>query len=164
MQKETDASPIHLWWTPPNSIPFPGGMSSHDNSETISGHFVKIITPTLTNDLSGGLGYINYPLMRNSKTAWDATAAGYPYKTLFGNPTSGTYSPTNSNMMPDISNGYWVTTGIPFMDQPDIFQNGGSFQWKKYNYSFEDTITKVYKTHSIKVGGYWEKTVNDKGA
>jgi len=164
MQRETDASPIHLWWTPPNSIPFPGGMSSHDNSETISGHFVKIITPTLTNDLSGGLGYINYPLMRNSKTGWDATAAGYPYKTLFGNPTSGTYTPTNSNMMPSISNGYWVTTGIPFMDQPDIFENGGHFAWKKYNYSFEDTITKVYKTHSIKVGGYWERSVNDQGA
>ncbi len=67
-------------------------------------------------------------------------------------------------MMPSISNGYWVTTGIPFMDQPDIFENGGSFAWKKYNYSFEDTITKVYKTHSIKVGGYWEKSVNDQGA
>lgn len=164
MQRETDASPIHLWWTPPNSIPFPGGMSSHDNSETISGHFVKIINPTLTNDLSGGLGYINYPLMKNNKDGWAATANGYPYKTLFGDPNSGSFSPTNSNMMPSISNGYWVTTGIPFMDQPDIFQNGGSFAWKKYNYSFEDTITKVYKTHSIKVGGYWEKSVNDQGA
>ena len=163
MQRETDASPIHLWWTPPNSIPFPGGMSSKDNSETISGHLVKIINPTLTNDLSAALGYINYPLMRNSNTAWDATANNYPYKTLFGNPTSGTYTPTNSNMMPDISNGYWVT-GVPFMDQPDIFENGGSFAWKKYNISGEDTITKVYKTHSIKIGGYLEKSVNDQGA
>ena len=72
--------------------------------------------------------------MANQKSAWDATANGYPYKTLFGNPTSGSYSPTNSNLMPSISNGYWVTTGIPFMDQPDIFENGGSFAWKKYNY------------------------------
>ena len=164
MQKETDASPIHLWWTPPNSIPFPGGMSSKDNSQTLSGHFVKIINPTLTNDFSAGLGYINYPLMKNSKTAWDAAANNYPYKTLFGNPTSGNYGPTNSNMMPDISNGYWVTTGIPFMDQPDIFQNGGSFAWKKWNLSGEDTITKVYKTHSIKIGGYLEKSTNDQGA
>jgi hypothetical protein len=164
MQRETDASPIHLWWTPPNSIPFPGGMSSKDNSETISGHFVKIINPTLTNDLSAGLGYINYPLMANNASAWDATSAGYPYKTLFGNPTSGSYNNKNSNFMPDISNGYWVTTGIPFMDQPDIFQNGGSFSWKKWNLSGEDTITKVYKTHSIKIGGYLEKSTNDQGA
>ncbi len=162
-QRESDASPVHLWWTPPNSIPFPGGMSSKDNSETLSGHMVKIINPTLTNDLSAALGYINYPLMRDSKTGWDATANNYPYKTLFGNPTSGTYTNTNSNMMPDISNGYWVT-GIPFMDQPDIFENGGSFAWKKWNFSGEDTITKVYRTHSIKIGGYLEKSTNDQGA
>jgi len=56
IQKETDNVPIHLWWEPYNSIPFPGGMASHDNSQTITGHFVKIINPTLTNDFSAALG------------------------------------------------------------------------------------------------------------
>ena len=46
MQKETDNSPVHLWWTPPNSIPYPGGMTSKDDSKTISGHFLHVFNPT----------------------------------------------------------------------------------------------------------------------
>jgi len=36
--------------------------------------------------------------------------------------------------------------------------------WKKWNLSFEDNVTKAYKTHTIKAGFYYEKTVNDQGA
>ena len=154
VQRETDNVPVHLWWQPGNSIPFPGGMSSKDNSQTLSGHFVKVFSPTLTNDFSGGLGWVNYPLVKNSTSAWGAAANGYPYQNLF---------PTKSNMMPDIGNGYWLA-GVPQMIQPDIFTNGASFTWKKWNLSFEDAVTKVYKQHTIKGGFYYEKTVNDQGA
>jgi len=163
VQKESDQSPIHLWWTPPNSIPFPGGLSSRDNSQTLSGHFLHVFSPTLTNEVTSGLGYINYPLKKNNKNAWSATANGYPYKTVFGDPNSGKYGPTNSNMMPGISNGYWIA-GVPFMDQQDIFENGGTFSWKKWNLSVEDNLTKSYKTHTIKLGFYYERTTNDQGA
>jgi len=163
VQRETDNVPVHLWWQPANSIPFPGGMSSKDNSQTISGHFVKIISPTLTNEVSTGIGYINYPLTKNSKTAWDATANNYQYNNLYGNPSGGTYSNKQSNMMPQIGNGYWLS-GVPQMIQPDIFQNGGHFLWQKWNYSLEDNLTKSYKTHTVKTGFYWEKTVNNQGA
>jgi len=164
MQKETDNSPVHLWWTPPNSIPYPGGMTSKDNSQTLSGHFLHVFSPTLTNEVTSGLGYINYPLQRNNKNAWSASAAGYPYQTVFGKPTSGSYGPTNSYMMPGISNGYWVA-GVPFMDQQDIWENnGGIFAWKKWNFSVEDNVTKSFKTHTIKAGFYYERTTNDQGA
>jgi hypothetical protein len=164
VQKETDNSPVHLWWTPPNSIPYPGGMTSKDNSQTLSGHFLHVFNPTLTNEVTSGLGYINYPLRRNNKNAWGATAAGYPYKTVFGDPNSGTFGPTNSYMMPGISNGYWVA-GVPFMDQQDIWENGGgTFSWKKWNFSVEDDVTKSFKTHTIKAGFYYERTTNDQGA
>ena len=98
-------------------------MTSKDNSQTISGHFLHIFSPTLTNEVTSGLGYINYPLRRNNPNAWSAKTAGYPYKTVFGDPNSGTYGPTNSYMMPGISNGYWVA-GIPFMDQNDMARIG----------------------------------------
>ena len=66
-------------------------------------------------------------------------------------------------MMPGISNGYWVA-GVPFMDQQDIWENGGgTFAWKKWNFSLEDDVTKSYKTHTIKAGFYWEKTTNRPG-
>jgi carboxypeptidase family protein len=154
LQRETDQVPIHLWWTPPNSIPFPGGMSSKDNSQTISGHYIRVFNSTFTNDFTGALGYINYPLMRNNPDAWSATASSYPYGGVFK---------TSSNMMPGISNGYWIA-GVPFMDQTDIFSSGGAFVWKKWNLSFEDSATKVIKTHTLKAGFYYERTVNDQGS
>src|SRR5262249_949806 len=138
-QKETDNVPVHLWWQPANSIPFPNGMSSKDNSQTISGHFLHVFSPTLTTDVSLGLRYINYPLSRNSKDSWSAAQAGYPYQGIFN---------VSSNMMPDIGNGYWIA-GVPQMAQPDIFEHGGgSFVWEKWNYSLQDDVTKSYKTHT----------------
>jgi len=158
-QKESDAVPVHLWWQPYNSIPFPGGMSSKDNSQTVTGHFLHVFGPTLTNDASVGLGYINYPLMRNSKGSWALSTGGlagtpYPYQGVFA---------TKTTMMPQIGDGYWLA-GVPQMIQPDIFANGGSFKWQKYNLSVQDDVTKSYKTHTIKAGFYWEKTVNNQGA
>jgi Carboxypeptidase regulatory-like domain len=159
-QKEVDNVPIHLWWQPTNSIPFPGGMSSKDNSQTISGHFVKIINPTLTNDASGALGYINYPLTRTSASAWARSTGGtaglgaYPY-------ADGPF-PSTSLMMPQL-NDTW-TAGMPAMNQPDIFSSGGHFVWQKWNLSFEDSVTKSFKTHTIKGGFYYERTVNNQGA
>ena len=109
-QKETDGVPVHLWWQPSNSIPFPGGMSSKDNSQTLTGHFLHVFGPTLTNDASVGFGYINYPLVRNSKNSWALAtggAAGTPY------PYQGVFT-TKTNMMPDLGNGYWLA-GVPQM-------------------------------------------------
>jgi hypothetical protein len=159
IQKETDNVPIHLWWQPFNSIPFPGGMSSKDNSQTVTGHFVKIINPTLTNDFSVALGYINYPLTRNQSSAWAKATGGtvgtaYPY-------ANGPYA-SKSLMMPDL-NDIW-SSGIPAMVQPDIFTNGNHFLWQKWNLSLEDAATKSYKTHTIKLGFYYERTVNNQGA
>ena len=159
VQKETDNVPIHLWWQPSNSIPFPGGMSSKDNSQTVSGHFVKIISPTLTNDLSTALGYINYPLTRSKSSAWARSTGGivgtaYPY-------ADGPFA-SKSLMMPQL-NDVWAA-GMPTMNQPDIFTNGNHFLWQKWNYSIEDALTKSYKTHTIKGGFYYERTVNNQGA
>ncbi len=163
IQKETDTMPVHIWWQPTNSIPFPGGLSSHDNSQTVSGHYIKIVNPTLTNDFSGALGYINFPLVKNDPNAWSIASTGYPYKNVFN---------TNSNMAPAIGNGYWLS-GMPQMIQNDLFENGCTnsagcgnkpFVWKKWNLSLEDNVTKVFKTHTFKMGFYWEKTVNDQGA
>ena len=161
IQKETDITPIHLWWQPANSIKFPGGLSSRDNSKTISGHYVKIINSTLTNDLATGIAYVNYPLKPNQPNAWSRATGGiagtaYPY-------APGPY-PTKTTMMPQIGNGYWLA-GVPQMEQPDIFSaNGGTFLWQKWDYSIEDNVTKSYKTHTIKGGFFWERSVNNQAA
>jgi hypothetical protein len=154
IQRETDGVPVHIWWQPTNSIPFPGGMSSKDDSQTVSGHFLKVFGPTLTNDVSTALAFIHYPLVANKANAWTPSGLGYPYQNIFPNKT----------WAPDFGNGYWLI-GMPQMIQDDIFSGtGGTFLWKKWNYSLQDDVTKVYKRHTIKAGFYFEKTVNDQGA
>jgi hypothetical protein len=158
-QKETDDTPVHIWWNPANSIPFPGGMSSKDNSQTVTGHFLHVFSPTLTNDASVALGFINYPLMRNNANAWGLSTGGvagtpYPYQGVFN---------TTANMMPSMGNGYWIA-GVPQMEQYDIFGSNGAFTWEKYNFSYQDDLTKSYKTHTFKAGFYWERTTNNQGA
>jgi len=154
-QRETDQEPIHLWWTPPNSVPFPGGMSSADISRTFAGHFLHVFSPSLTNEVIGTYAYINYPLVSNDPNAFSIAKASYPY-------ASGPYA-SGSPYLPSISNGYWVS-GIPFIDQGDIFSHsGGSFTWKKWTPTIEDNLTKSYKSHTIKAGFYWERTANDQG-
>lgn len=160
IQKERDEVPIHLWWAPSNSIPFPGGLASIDNSQTASAHFVKIINSTLTNDVSFGEGYVNYPLKKNQKNGWSLPTGGaagtaYPY-------ASGPFA-SKTTMMPQLGNGYWLA-GVPQMQQPDLFsQSGGIFLWKKWNTTIEDNVTKAYKTHTIKSGFYYESSTNAQG-
>jgi hypothetical protein len=65
-QRETDNVPVHLWWIPQNSVPFPGGLSSKDNSNTVSRHLLHIFSPTLTNELVATFSYLNLPLAPNN--------------------------------------------------------------------------------------------------
>jgi hypothetical protein len=154
-QNENDQEPIHLWWTPSNSIPFPGGMSSADKSRTLAGHFLHVFSPSLTNEVIGTYAYINYPLVANNPAAYSIKGANYPY-------ASGPYA-AGSPYLPSISNGYWVN-GVPQIDQGDIFSHsGGAFTWKKWTPTIEDNLTKSYKSHTIKAGFYWERTANDQG-
>jgi len=154
-QRENDQEPIHLWWTPSNSVPFPGGMSSNDVSRTIAGHFLHVFSPSLTNEVIATYAYINYPLVPNNPSSYSNQSNGYPY-------APGPYA-TKSPYMPSISNGYWVN-GVPQIDQGDIFsQSGGSFTWRKWTPTIEDNLTKSFKSHTIKAGFYWERTANDQG-
>jgi len=153
LQRQTDEVPVHLWWLPPNSIPFPGGMSSKDNSNTITGHFLHVFGPSLTNEAVATFAYLNFPLNANNLSLVSKDALGYPYKGLYRN---------GDPMVPSISNGYW--TPQPMMDQPDLFYPEGTFVWKKFAPTFEDNLTKVYRTHTLKFGFYWERTANNQGA
>jgi len=152
-QRQTDEVPIHLWWIPTYSIPFPGGMSSKDNSNTISGRFLHIFSPSLTNEVIATFAYINYPLKPNDPSASSRATLGYPYQGIYRN---------GDPQIPSISNQYWLD--FPHMDQPDLFYPGKTFVWKKFTPTFEDNLTLVYRTHTFKFGLYIEKTANYQGS
>ena len=143
----------HMWWTPGNAIPFPGGgLQSPSFTKTATGHFLHVFSPTLTNEFIAAWGWANSPITANIGAVTRA-GLGYPssYSRVF---------PSNQNitMVPSFSCGYCGTDQLPDFSQYDIFETGGEFFVRSENPSFTDNITKVYKTHTLKFGAYYERT------
>ncbi len=146
----------HIYWTPGNSIPYPGGgLTSSSYSKALAGHFVHIFGPTLTNEFIASWGYGNFPVAPPDQTAAYRSTLGYPgsYGTVFN---------TGSKLIPSYSSAGTLT--FPDFSQQDIFETGGQYLVRKEMPAFADDVTKVWKTHTIKAGAFTENVGNIQGA
>jgi hypothetical protein len=154
-QQPSQGNGAHIYWTPGNSIPYPGGgLQTKSFSKALAGHFVHIFSPTLTNEFIASWGYGNFPVAPSDPTAAYKSKLGYPYGTVFNNgaKVAPAYSTAGSFTFPDFS-------------QADIFENAGSvYLVRKEMPAFADNLTKVWGTHTIKVGAFAENTGNIQGA
>ena len=144
----------HIYWTPGNSIPYPGGgLSQLYYTKALAGHLVHTFGPNLTNELIAAWGYLNAPVGPNNPSAATRSGLKYPYGTLFG---------TGSNVLPSYSTaGNWT---FPDFSQGDIFDNPAhQYLVKKEVPSLADNLTAQFKNHTIKLGGYMEEVTNDQG-
>lgn len=145
----------HIYWTPGNSIPYPGGgLYTTSYTKAIAGHFTHIFSPTLTNEFIAAWGYGYFPVGPANPNAATRASIGYPYGTLFN---------TGSNVIPAYSTAGYET--FPDFSEQDIFENA------KHNYlvrkempSWADNLTKVWGNHTIKVGAYIETVTNSQGS
>ena len=138
--------PVMLWWAPPTEVPFPGGFVAPGASKTLAGNFVKVFTPTFTNETIVTLAYLNNAYAYSNMNAVSRTALGYPYQGIFG----------NTDVMPSISNGWWIP-GYPMIYQQDAH----NYYSKKVSPSVTDNVTKVVGTHTLKFGFNWSMARND---
>jgi len=161
-QYASDAQPAdgdsHMWWLPGNSVVFPGGgLTQAQQAKTITGNFLHVFSPTLTNQLTAFWTWYWGPQTPDNFNAVLRSTVGYPdsYGTQFAktNPVPG------SNMVPG-----WNGVGyaLPDFSQWDVFsQTGGQYYIKKQNPAFADDLTKVFKNHTLKAGVYYEMTGNN---
>jgi Carboxypeptidase regulatory-like domain len=143
----------HIYWTPGNSIPYPGGgLYGKVYTKSISGHFVHVFNPTSTNELIAAWGFGSFPFGPPSTTAADKTTLGYPYGSVFGASTliPSYSSPGGINSFPDFSQG-------------DDFEPNGYYLVRKEIPSFTDNFTKVWGPHTMKFGAYTQNTSNLQG-
>jgi hypothetical protein len=145
----------HIYWTPANSIPYPGGgLVSSSFSKSIAGHFVHVFSATFTNEFIASWGYGNFPVGPPNASAADKTTLAYPtnYGTVFktGSPLIPSYTSAGNLTFPDFS-------------QQDIFETGGKYLVRKEMPAFSDGATKVAATHTIKAGIYAENVGNIQG-
>jgi hypothetical protein len=142
----------HIYWTPGNSIPYPGGgIIGSVFTKSISGHFVHVFNPTTTNEFIAAWGFGSFPFGPAKAGAADKSALGYTYGSIFGaSQLVPSYSSAGNDTFPDFSQG-------------DDFEPNGYYLVRKEIPSFTDNFTKVFGAHTIKVGGYTENTGNLQG-
>ena len=137
-QNEHYGSPVMRWWMAGDAVDYPGGASSYDQSKTLSGNLVKVFNASTTNEFLANVSYLYAPQSLSNEKAVDKTATKYPY----------TY-PTSSKILPSVLNTWWNSDfGVPFQ-----YDTGRSAYFiHKVQPTFSDDLTKVFKTHTMKVG------------
>jgi hypothetical protein len=143
----------HIYWTPGNSIPFPGGgLSTASTTKSVAGHFVHIFNSTTTNELIATWGYGNFPVGPSNISTIYKSTLNYPYGSIFGGSLLiPSYNSAGNQTFPDFS-------------QQDIFEPTGKYTVRKEMPMFEDDFTKVWGTHTIKVGAFTENVSNLQGS
>jgi hypothetical protein len=163
-QYSSDSQPsdgeAHMWWLPSNSVVFPGGgLFNPTQTKNITGNFLHVFSPTLTNQMTAFWTYYNSPQSPANFNSVLRSTVNYPatYGTIFSKT-----QPLPQTMVPG-----WNQAGnytFPDFSQWDVFSgSGGSYYIRKENPAFADDLTKVYKNHEIKAGFYFETTGNNQG-
>ena len=141
----------HLYWTPGNAIPYPGGGEYEDNyGKVLTGHIVHNFNSTTTNDLMAAWAYGSYPFTTPNPSAAFKSTLDYPYGKVFSTSSQNipAYSSAGNETFPDFS-------------QASIFENPvGKYAVKKEAPQFGDTLTKVWGRHTVKLGAFTQTTDN----
>ncbi len=149
-QHELYGQPVMRWWLAPDSVSYPGGISSDAHSRTISSSLVTVFNATTTNEVMADMGYLYTPEILGNEKVVDKTATNYPY----------TY-PTTAKILPSVNNTWWNSDfGVPFQ-----YDTGRYYYFiHKVQPSLTDDFTKVFRTHTLKTGiswlGVWDKEDN----
>ena len=149
----------HIYWTPGNAIPYPGGgLYGYVHTRAAAGHFVHIFTPTTTNEFIASWGYGYFPFSPPNPSAAFRTTLAYP-----SSPGYGTVFNGGSKLIPSYSANFQPQT-FPDFSNPDIFEPNGVYQVRKEIPGFADNFTKVWGSHTVKIGGFTENVSNYQGA
>jgi len=145
-EAEQEPSNYHLWWTFPTSAPYPTRAIGRNRSWSTASSLVNVLSPTATNEVVFSLTIFNQPAGFEDRSKVDRAALGYPYQGVFK--TEGVVVPGTSDW------GGGVTDMImPGGFDPELYRNMTLI-------SAADNFTKVYNTHTLKFGAYFQFTTN----
>jgi hypothetical protein len=148
-QSETQPFPVGLWWRNNGQVPYPTSVVAPNISHTIAANLTHVFSPTLTNEVVFGYSYINFPNRFEDPSKVSRAALGYPYKGVYKN---------GVDQIPSFTT--WG--GGPTVLNPGGFEynGGGTLFATKWLPSIADNLTKVFGTHTMKFGGYWDFVIN----
>jgi Carboxypeptidase regulatory-like domain len=144
VERGGSGEPAAIYYNP-GELNTPGGGLSAINSESAAANLTTIVSPTLTNQLYGGLAYLNQAFISPDPSV----LTNYPYQGAYAN---------GRHVLPELAN-YDDPSGLPRGLTPDyslspIFAH-------KFNPEGGDIVTKVWGTHSATFGVYIERVANN---
>lgn len=146
-QAELQQFPVGLWWRNAGQVPYPTPTNAENRSHSVSASLTNIFSPTMTNEIVFGLTYINFPNAFDDPSKISRSKLNYPYQGIFKN---------SLDQIPSVI-GAWG-------GGPTILNPGGFdpvLFARKWLGSGADNLTKVYGTHTMKFGAYWEMVTNN---
>jgi len=148
LQREVQLFPVGLWWRNGGQVPYPTPVQGKNRSDSVSASLTHVFNPSMTNEVVFGYTFIGFPNVFEDPSKVDRTKVGYNYKGLFKNGVS---------QIPSF--GGWGGGEAALVFNPGGFEAGGpsaGLYANKYMPSVSDTLTKVWGTHTIKGGFFWE--------
>jgi hypothetical protein len=146
MQRETQLFPVGLWWRNNNQVPYPSPIQGKNRSDSVTASLTHVFSPTMTNEFVFGYTFIGFPNVFEDPAKVDRKAVGYNYAGLYKNGVA---------QIPSFGGGQ--ESALVF--NPGGFEAGGpssGLYANKYMPSISDTVAKVWGTHTLKAGFFWE--------
>ena len=153
MQRETQKFPIGLWWRNGNQVPYPTPVLGKNKSDSVTASLTHVFSPTMTNEFIFGYTYIAFPNVFEDPGKVDRTALGATFKGVFKN---------NVAQIP----AFFANGEMAAIVNPGGFEVGGNrgLFADKHLPSIQDNLSKVWGTHTVKGGIYWEYIINNQPA
>ena len=147
MQRETQLFPVGLWWRNAQQVPYPTPIKGPNRSDSFTTSLTHVFNPTMTNEFIFSYTYIDFPNIFADPSKVDRTKIGYDYHGIFNN---------GIKQIPSMTG--WGGEFATLLN-PAGFEVGGPSKGlyaDKWLPAISDGLTKVWGTHTIKLGFYWE--------
>src|SRR5947209_3764671 len=158
LQRETQQFPVGLWWRQNDQVPYPTSVEGKNKSDSITASVTHVFSPSMTNEFVFGYTFIGFPNVFADPSKVDRTKVGYNYKGLYKNGVP---------QIPSFGGVGWTNQEASLIFNPGGFEAGGASQGlyaDKWMPSFSDTVSKVWGTHTVKGGVFWEWIRNSQPA
>ncbi len=152
LQKEVQQFPVSLWWRNANSVPYPTPLLGKNDSQSTSASLTHVFSPTLSNEAVFSFTYIGFPNVFQNPAKVDRTKLGIPFAGLYKNGVT---------QIPSMLT--WGASEFSTIFNPGGFEAGGVSQGlyaDKWLPNASDTLSKVFATHTVKLGFYYEHVIN----
>jgi hypothetical protein len=169
-QDETKFSPFSEYsgegstWTSNVPDPTPTVQEYHSRSLNIS--MVNVLSPTLTNEFTFNTNVLRQPNYYQDPSLLSKQKLGVTFTGMYPNDTSANY-PIVPQIVPnyavcDSLNTSGCSSGLPGTGRwgASNLVGAGNY-YKQTQFEFSDSVTKAYKTHTLKFGGLVERARND---